>query len=129
MYISPELLSTQNWDDLAEAARWSRSHAQTLIDNHWMGGDPAKLETYGWAAWSPAGGILTMRNPNEKEQTMVVEPGAAFELPPDAPGRYRAASPWKSDAGAPALTLEAGKAQEFRLAPFQVLNLECTPVR
>ena len=126
MYVTPELLTTENWDDLAEAARWSRSHAQTLIDNHWIGGDPAQLEAYGWAAWSPAAGILTLRNPNEKEQALKVDIAAAFELPPGAPHRYRAVSPWKSDAGKSAVTLEAGTAHEFKLAPFEVVNLVCT---
>ncbi len=126
MYVSPELLSIENWDDLAEAARWSRSYAQTLKDNHWIGGDPAKLEVYGWAAWSPAAGILTLRNPNEKEQALSVDIGTAFELPPGAPRRYRAVSPWKSDAGKGDRTLEAGKPEEFRLAPFEVMNLVCT---
>ncbi len=126
MYITPGLLSAENWDDLAEAARWSRSHAQTLIDNHWMGGDPAQLEPYGWAAWSPAAGILTLRNPNEKEQALKVDVGAAFELPPGAPVRFKAVSPWKSDVGKGAVTLEAGAAHEFRLAPFEVVNLVCT---
>lgn len=125
MYVTPGLLTSENWDDLAEAARWSRSHAATLIDNHWIGGDPAQLEAYGWAAWSPAGAILTLRNPNEKEQAFKVEVGAAFELPPTAPHRYRAASPWKSDAGKDARVLEAGSPAEFRLAPFEVLNLVC----
>jgi hypothetical protein len=125
MYITPHLLTPENWDNLAEAARWSRSHAQTLIDNHWIGGDPAQLEPYGWAAWSPAAGILTLRNPNEKEQSLKVDIAAAFELPTGAPHRYRAVSPWKSDAGKSAVTLEAGVPHEFRLAPFEVLNLVC----
>ena len=125
MYISPELLSAGNWDDLAEAAKWSRSNAPTLIDNHWIGGNPAQLEPYGWAAWSPAAGILSMRNPNEKEQTLSIDVATAFELPPGAPTRYQAASPWKSDAGRDAQTLEAGKPREFRLAPFEVVNLVC----
>jgi hypothetical protein len=127
MYITPKLLSPENWDDLAEAARWSRSHGQTLKDNHWIGGDPAKLEVYGWAAWTPAEGILSLRNPNEKEQTLSVDIGTAFELPPTAARRYRAASPWKSDAGKSALTLEAGKPSEFKLAPFEVVNFVCVP--
>jgi hypothetical protein len=128
MYISPELLSAANWDDLAEAARWSRSNAKTLMDNHWIGGDPGKLETYGWAAWSSEAGIFTLRNPNEKEQTLSVDVATAFELPPNAPRRYKAASPWKSDAARPAQILEAGTPVEFRLAPFEVINLECTPI-
>lgn len=125
MYVTPGLLTAENWDDLAEAARWSRTHAQTLIDNHWIGGDPGQLEPYGWAAWSPAGGILTLRNPNEKEQSIKIDVGAAFELPSGAKQRYRASSPWKSDAGKEARVLEAGKALEFRLAPFEVTNLVC----
>ena len=124
MYITPGLLTPENWNDLAEAARWSRNRAQTLIDNHWIGGDPAQLEPYGWAAWSPAGGILTLRNPNEHEQAIKIDVGAAFELPHGAKQRYQAVSPWKSDAGKEARTLEAGKAAEFRLAPFEVLNLD-----
>jgi hypothetical protein len=38
MYITPSLLSPTNWDTLAEAARWSRSHVDTLKDVHWIGG-------------------------------------------------------------------------------------------
>ena len=56
MYITPSLLSTRDWDVLAEAARWSRSNAAMLKDTHWIGGDPAKLQVYGWASWSPRKG-------------------------------------------------------------------------
>ena len=52
MYITPSLLSTQNWDDLAEAAKWSRANADVLKDTHWVGGDPAWQQVYGvdWVA-------------------------------------------------------------------------------
>ncbi len=128
MYITPELLTPQNWDDLAEAARWSRSHAQTLIDNHWIGGDPGKLEPYGWAAWSAAGGILTLRNPSEKEQAIGIDIAPAFELPASAPQSYRATVPWKGAAAEP-VTLQAGQTHEFRLAPFEVVNLNCSAAK
>jgi len=124
MYISPELLSAQNWDDLAEAARWSRGNAATLVDNHWIGGDPAKLELYGWAAWSAAKGILTLRNPSDKPQTFAIDVQKALELPPGAPQRYRASSPWKSDTGREPVTLQAGTPHEFPMAPFEVITLE-----
>jgi hypothetical protein len=129
MYVTPGLLTSDNWDDLAEAAKWSRSNAATLIDNHWIGGDPAQLDVYGWAAWSPGRGIVTLRNPNEKEQSIKVDVGAAFELPPDAPAKFTAASPWKSDAGKEGIKLEAGTATEIKLAPFEVLNLVCEPAQ
>ncbi len=53
MYITPSLLSKNNWDDIAEAAKWSQTNADILKDTHWIGGDPAWLEIYGWASWSP----------------------------------------------------------------------------
>jgi hypothetical protein len=124
MYVSPNLLTAANWDDLAEAARWSRNNAATLVDTHWVGGDPAKLAIYGWAAWSVAKGILSLRNPSDQEQTLTLDIGAAFELPPNAPRRYRVSSPWKSDAGKPAETLQVGTLHVFHLAPFEVVNLE-----
>jgi hypothetical protein len=129
MYISPELLSAQNWDDLAEAARWSRGNAATLVDTHWIGGDPARLEPYGWAAWSPAKAILTLRNPSDKAQAFAIDVQKALELPPHAPQRWNAASPWKSEAALPPVTLQAGVPHEFQMTPFEVLTLELSEPR
>jgi hypothetical protein len=42
MHVSPDLLSEQNWDDLAAAAKWARTNAAVLRDSHWIGGDPAR---------------------------------------------------------------------------------------
>jgi len=127
MYITPSLLTRQNWDDLAEAAKWSRTNAEVLKDTHWVGGDPRWLEVYGWAAWTPKKGILTLRNPSDKPQTMRVKLADAFELPEGAPQRYRANSPWKSDAGTKAIELDARTEHAFTLAAFEVLTLEMTP--
>ncbi|HWC99447.1 MAG TPA: enterotoxin [Candidatus Sulfopaludibacter sp.] len=123
MYISPDLLSARNWDDLAEAARWSRGNAATLVDTHWIGGDPAHLEPYGWASWSPSKAIVTLRNPSDKPLSYSLDVEKALELPSKAPQRYRAASPWKEPA-AEAVNLQPGKPHEVRLEPFQVLTLE-----
>jgi hypothetical protein len=124
MYVTPALLSEANWDLLAEAARWSRANAATLVDTHWVGGDPARLEVYGWAAWSSRKGILTLRNPDARKQTFEVDMAAAWELPLGAPQRLSAASPWKKDRGRPAVTLEAGRARALTLEPFEVVTLE-----
>jgi hypothetical protein len=127
MYITPSLMSAANWDDLAEAAKWSRANADVLVDTHWVGGNPAWLEAYGWAAWSPRKGILTLRNPGDRPQSLSVDIASAFELPAGAAKRYMATSPWKDDAGKPAIAVTAGVTHTFQLAPFQVLTLEFTP--
>jgi hypothetical protein len=124
MYITPSLLSAENWDTLAEAAKWSRENADVLVDTHWIGGDPSMLEVYGWASWSPRKGILTLRNPSDKPQSFSIDVQKIFELPAGAPQVYRAQSPWKKDAAQPALDLQAGKAYSLHLKPFQVLNLD-----
>jgi len=129
MYITPSLLSAQNWDDLAEAAKWSRANAEVLKDAHWVGGDPAWLEVYGWAAWTPLKGILVLRNPSEHEEVIRLRLEDAFELPPDAAKVYSARSPWKEDAGRPAIVLQAQEAHEFHLAAFQVLTLDILPTQ
>jgi len=127
MYITPSLLTATDWDVLAEAAKWSRANAATLVDTHWVGGDPRWLEVYGWAAWSKQKAILTLRNPNSKEQTIVIDIGREFELPAGAAERYKAHSPWAEDAGQAPIELEAGKPYTFELAPFQVLTLDALP--
>ncbi|MGH9467423.1 MAG: enterotoxin [Terriglobales bacterium] len=128
LYISHFLLTGDNWDTLAEAARWARRHAATLVDTHWVGGDPAQLEPYGHAAWSGRNAILSLRNPSSRPQSLFLDPAEAFELPYDAPNSYSLAPAWLRDQwGKPVnpepVALEAGTVHEFRLRPFEVLTL------
>ena len=128
MYITPSLLSKENWDTLAEAARWSRQNAEVLRDTHWIGGNPAKLEVYGWASWSPKKAILVLRNPSDKLQEFSLDVGPAFEIPAGAPTEFQAKSPWQKDSSTQPTHLTAGAAKRFALAPFEVLTLEAVPV-
>ena len=127
MYISHSLLSDEDWNMLAEAAQWARRNADVLIDTHWIGGDPNKLEVYGWAAWSPQKGILTLRNPSDKPQTYTFDVAEAFELPSSGARRFRAHSPWKTDRDTEPIHLVAGEKRKLTLGPFELMNLEATP--
>ncbi len=141
MYVTPALLKPADWDAIARAARWSRRNAATLVDTHWVGGDPGKLEVYGWGAWSPAlpsVGIVTLRNPSDRPRTFALEPAAALELPgddvasgpggkPALAGALVARSPWPEDAGKAPLPLRRGQEARFELAPFEVRTLEIVP--
>jgi len=125
--VTPALLKNKNWDVIAESAKWSRANADVLVDTHWIGGDPAMLEVYGWASWSPRKGILVLRNPSDHPQTIAIDLQTAFELPTGAPRTYQAHSPWQKDAGQPAISLVAGRPNKFNLDPFQVLTLDFVP--
>jgi hypothetical protein len=127
MYVTPSLLTAANWDALAEAAIWARKNADVLSDTHWIGGDPAKLEVYGHAAWSTRLGIVVLRNPSDQPSTFELDVEKALELPKGAAQTYRATSPWKEDAGKPALEFRAGTPRAMTLKPFEVLTLEFRP--
>ena len=128
MYVTPTLLKTANWDVLAESAKWSRRNAGTLVDTHWIGGDPAVLQPYGWASWAPRGGIITIRNPSDKVQAMAIDVQEAFELPPDAPRVYKARNAFPVGRGRmiPSQFIKT-QSQRIDLQPFEVLTLELTP--
>ena len=108
MYITPSLLTDANWDDLAEAAKWSRANADVLKDTHWIGGDPAWLEVYGWASWTPRKGILVLRNPSDKQQTIRIQLAGCIRTAPRlGAGLTSPSSPWKDDADRPAIRFDA----------------------
>jgi len=127
LYITHASMTPADWDCLAEAANWSRRNAAVLVDTHWIGGDPAKLEVYGWAAWTPEKGIITLRNPSDNPQSFSLEVAQAFELPGQAPRHFTARSPWKRDEQQSARSLTAGEPLVFQLQPFEVLTIEAVP--
>ena len=127
MYTHPSIMKPKTWDALAEAAKWSRANADVLVDTHWVGGDPAKDEVYGWASWTPRKGILTLRNPDDQAHSMSLDIATVFELPEGAPQNYRLKSPWRDDAQSGAIEVTAGRRHDFQLKPFEVLVFDATP--
>jgi hypothetical protein len=93
------LLTKGNWDTLAEGARWSRAHFGTITDTHWINGDQDKLEVYGWAAWSPEAGIVTLRNPSKDVQRYRLNFAHAFELGSGSVTSYKVHGAWSDAIG------------------------------
>ena len=118
---------TALWDTLAQGAKWSRQNSETLVDTHWVGGDPGKLEIYGCASWQKDKGILMLRNPDDKAQTISIDIALAFELPSYAPKNYKMKNPWQKQTQK-SVTLSASIPHTFKLSPFEVLLLEAMPV-
>ena len=128
LYITPALLNQKNWDDLAEAAAWSRQNADVLVDTHWIGGDPGQGEVYGWASWSPRQGVLVLRNPSDKPAEYAVDLQTAFDLPPGAADAFQLKSPWKTEGNLPPLAVSSHQSRVLSLRPFEVLVLEAKPI-
>lgn len=113
VYLSPDLMDDAAWDDLAESAKWSRKHAAVLTDVHMIGGEPAKLEPYGWAAWSPGQAVLTLRNPDARPQSV-------FELAAGTPREISLKSAYQVQR-VRSLDLTTGRPVTLELQPFEVL--------
>lgn len=127
LYIAPHLLTPTMWDDLADAAKWSRRNTDVLVDTHWIGGDPNVLEVYGWAAWCARQGAITLRNPDNKPQRYSLHVDQAFELPVGTATHYILKSPFK-DQRIRQVQVRAEDPHEFRLGPFEVLVFDAVPV-
>jgi hypothetical protein len=129
LYIQPGKLMAADWAVLAEAAKWARANADVMADTHWIGGDPLKLEVYGYASWSPRKGTVMLRNPDDQPRDIALDIGAAFELPAGAAAKFVLKSPWVEDAQKPLLTAVAGKPVSFSLKPFEILVFDAIPCR
>jgi len=127
LYISPHLLTRQMWDDLADAAKWARKNADILVDAHWIGGSPGELEVYGWAAWTPRAGTVTLRNPDSKIHEFSLDVAKAFEHPAGVSTGYVLQSPYEAQR-IQSVNVNAGTRHVFRLEPFEVLVFDALPV-
>ncbi len=124
MYITPSLLSKEDWDNLAECAKWSQANADVFVDTHWIGGDPLRLDVYGWASWNPRKAILVLRNPSDHPQAFSIDPAKVFELPPKASTAFNLKSPYQGERNDAPVQIHAGQSKVVVLQPFQVLTLE-----
>lgn len=124
LYISHDLMTDEMWDTLAEGAKWSKANAHILIDTHWIGGDPAKLQVYGTAAWQDDRCTIMLRNPSDKPAKYFLDIAKTLELPQYSPSTYLlhyAFHPYKSK---PPITLSSAAPHTFQLQPFEVIVLQ-----
>ena len=127
LYIQPGKLTADDWRVLAEAAKWSRANSDVLVDTHWIGGDPGKLEVYGYASWSARQGIVMLRNPDDRPHEFALDVGTVFELPAGAATKFKLTNPWAEDARKPALPAESGRPLRLELKPFGIVVLDAVP--
>jgi len=89
LYINPHKLSKANWDCLASAAQWAKENEAVMSDVHWVGGNPAKGEVYGFAAWSSEKAVLSLRNPSSTDKIFRFNVKDVFDLPADVGDNYQ----------------------------------------
>ncbi len=128
LYIDPHKLSSKDWDILAHAIHWARANAKTLVDVHWIGGDPLKGEVYGRAAWSPEKGIISLRNPTGGIKHFHVNVAKVLEIPKGYPQVYNFHDPrfFNSDQSG---SFSGKNEFNITLLPYEVRILVGTPAK
>ncbi|MHB8079624.1 MAG: alpha-amylase family protein [Candidatus Krumholzibacteriia bacterium] len=84
LYISPDLLSEGEWRVLADALRWARDRFPVLKRTEMIGGDPNRLEPYGYIHWDGDDGLLAVRNPDVAPHALTFTLDPADGLEPTA---------------------------------------------
>lgn len=118
LYLTPAMMNDKAWDDITEAIKWSRRFADVTADTHWVGGDPEKLEVYGYASWrKDKGATLALRNPDDQPRTIRLN---ALIFEPTTPGAIKLGASYP-DQRVKELELPDNGFVEIKLEPFEVL--------
>jgi hypothetical protein len=83
LYITPNLLSDDEWTILGNALTWARERAEPLKYTRMIGGRPDAGEPYGYVHWAPDMGVLCLRNPSPRPTDFEV---STAERPSGYPG-------------------------------------------
>ena len=124
LYISPHLMTEKWWDITADAIKWARSVEDSLIDTHWVGGDPEQLQVYGYASWSPEKGSLTLRNPSDSAQVFEGCVAEWLNIPASGKKKMKAKTVYSSHGKTDKLPASSEEKVSFSLEPFEVKVLE-----
>ena len=151
LYLTPDMMSKEGWDQVAASAKWARANASVLADARIFGGQPARhlgkakgpdgqelkdangkeihlydVAPYGYAAWSSRKSIVMVRNPDEQPRDITFDIGEVLELPARAkagkgPMTFNASYP---DQRVKRFAATPGEQVTLKLEPFEVLVFE-----
>lgn len=71
-YYSPSMMDTEKWQVNGEAVKWIEENYDILKHAVFHGGKPGHGEVYGYSAWDEDQGILSIRNPIDRETSYTV---------------------------------------------------------
>ncbi len=73
LYISPDILTKDEWDAIAFSLEWAKENFDILMNASWVGGNPAESEPYGYAHFNGDNGIIALRNPKIKTDKVKIK--------------------------------------------------------
>ena len=85
LYITPDLLTEQEWDSIAKSIKWAKDNFE-ILSNHteMIGNDPGKKLPYGFVHFKDDNGIIAIRNPYVEENKIEIELKTEYNLSKEA---------------------------------------------
>lgn len=84
LYISPDLLTDEEWDALAMSIHWAKDRFPILDSTEMVGGNPEGRNPYGYVHFEGKRGIIVARNPFMEPKTLKLELLPSLGLDPSA---------------------------------------------
>lgn len=82
LYISPDLLTEDEWNAIGSSITWAKERFNILSNTAMIGGDPTKREAYGYVHFVGSNGILALRNPSVEPANITVHLSGEYGLDP-----------------------------------------------
>ena len=73
LYVSPDLLSDDEWNAIASSVKWAKANKEILEKTKMILGNPLKKEVYGYIHLRKEKGILLLRNPDAYKVTVNIK--------------------------------------------------------
>ena len=126
LYISPDVLSTDEWHAISSCVKWARSHKDILTDTRMIGGNPLQRMAYGYVHSDGNRALVLLRNPSVRPREI------SISLKRDL-GFRSSSGPWRAVHSYP-YHLVSGQTYRDKdsirvaLGGYEVVLLEVTPV-
>jgi hypothetical protein len=118
-------MSLERWKMLERAARWARAHQDVFRFGRMIGGDPARGEIYGFAAYDRHG-TLALRNPSAQSKGVDGNLAEILDLPKNEAGETYVLSSVFGQTGAIEGPRRAVDPMHLDLPPFEIAIVEVT---
>ena len=119
LYIKPFVLQPGDWDVIGEGLLWAQEIFPTFKRARMHGGSPKAGEVYGYTAWDPTQGYISLHNPSADAKTYAVTLDRAFGLLPGS-GSFHVSSPLDDAIRVLPASCKFGDTLTFELKPREV---------
>ncbi|MBD0825434.1 alpha-galactosidase [Aestuariibaculum marinum] len=119
LYLKTDVLSDSDWDVVAEGLKWSEEVFPVFKNVKMHGGNPKKLDVYGYASWNENQGYISIHNPSNEKRTYIIKLDREIGLKREK-GIYTLSSPIEGDTTDLKSLYSYGDSLQFELEPKEI---------